>query len=83
VQVGAKGMGDALVTQIAAQLLAHELIKIRFNTESAIEPGAATQEIVSRTRSELVQHSGRTLVLYRRHDQRPKIELPRRRAPAK
>lgn len=77
VQVGTKGMSDSLIEQISAQLLAHELIKVRFNTESGIEPAEACQAIVSGTKSQLVQSSGRILVLYRRHDQKPKIRFPR------
>ncbi len=80
VQVGAKGIGDSLVQQISEQLAAHELIKIRFNTESAVEPSTAADELASRTRSQLVQKVGRTLVLYRQHDQQPKIVLPNRRS---
>jgi RNA-binding protein len=76
VQVGTKGVGDSLLRQVSEQLLAHELIKVRFNTESAVEPADAADQIATGTASELVQSSGRTLVLYRRRDRKPKIELP-------
>jgi RNA-binding protein len=81
VQIGSKGMGDSVIEQIRVQLEAHELIKVRFNTECAVEPGEVSADIVEKTRSHLVQHSGRVLTLYRRHDQKPKIELPKRRRP--
>lgn len=77
VQIGAKGIGGGVVDQIKAQLAAHELIKVRFNTESAVEPGEVAAELAFRTRSELVQKIGRMLILYRRHDEKPKIELPK------
>ena len=77
VQIGSKGIADTLIDQIKAQLAAHELIKVRFNTESAIEPAEAAEDLAQRTRSELVQKSGRILTLYRRHDEKPKIELPK------
>jgi RNA-binding protein YhbY len=54
------------------------LIKIRFNTESAVEPDEATAELVERTSSQLVQRKGRTLVLYRRRAHKPSIQLPAR-----
>lgn len=76
VQVGAKGIGDNLFEQVGTQLLAHELVKIRFNTESAVEPAAVADELATRTASHLVQKKGRTLVLYRRRDQNPTIVLP-------
>ena len=76
VQVGSKGMGEGLFEQVATQLGAHELIKIRFNTESAVEPADVADELAKRTESHLVQKKGRTLVLYRRRDQHPTIVLP-------
>jgi RNA-binding protein len=81
VQIGTKGMGEGVIEQIRAQLEAHELIKVRFNTECAVEPGDVSADIVQQTRSHLVQHSGRILTLYRRHNQKPKIELPKRERP--
>jgi RNA-binding protein len=80
VQIGTKGIQDSLVQQISDQLVAHELIKVRFNTESSVEPADAAADLVARTRSQLVQRSGRILVLYRRHPEKPKIELPKANA---
>jgi RNA-binding protein len=82
VQVGSKGISDALIAQIRDQLEAHELIKVRFNTECAVEPGEVVDDVVTRTRCQLVQKAGRVLILYRRHDEKPRIELPKpKRAP--
>lgn len=78
VQVGSKGIADNLIEQIRDQLKAHELIKIRFNTESAVEPAEVADELARRTASHIVQRLGRMLVLYRRHDTQPRIELPKR-----
>lgn len=77
VQVGSKGISDGLVEQIRDQLEAHELIKVRFNTESASEPADSAEELATRTKSQLIQKMGRMLVFYRRHDEKPKIELPK------
>jgi len=76
VQVGTKGMGDGLFEQVAVQLAAHELIKVRFNTECAVEPADVADELATRTDSQLVQKQGRTLVLYRPRDREPTIVLP-------
>ena len=76
VQVGTKGVGEGLVKQVAEQLSAHELIKVRFNTESPIEPSSAAPDLCERTQSQFVQLQGRTLVLYRRREKHPKIVLP-------
>jgi RNA-binding protein len=83
VQIGTKGIPDSVVEQISEQLSAHELIKVRFNTESSVEPADVAGELTSRTKSQLVQSSGRVLVLYRRHDEKPKIELPKAKRPAR
>ncbi|MEO8178972.1 MAG: ribosome assembly RNA-binding protein YhbY [Deltaproteobacteria bacterium] len=82
VQIGTKGVGESVIEQIRAQLQAHELVKIRFNTESAVEPEEVAADLALQTKSQLVQQSGRVVLLYRRHDQRPKIELPKRARPA-
>jgi len=83
VQVGTKGISDGLVEQIRDQLVRHELIKIRFNTESASEPAESAEELATRTKSQLVQKMGRMVVLYRRHDEKPKIELPKAKRSAR
>jgi RNA-binding protein len=75
VQVGSKGVSDTLILQISEQLVAHELIKVRFNTES-VDPAEVVDDVVERTKSELVQKLGRTLILYKAHEQSPKLELP-------
>jgi RNA-binding protein len=76
VQVGNKGVSETVIQQVSEQLLAHELIKVRFNTES-VEPAEVMEQLAARTDSELVQKLGRTLTLYRQHETKPKIELPR------
>jgi RNA-binding protein len=83
VQVGAKGIGDNVVEQIREQLQAHELVKVRFNTESSVEPEEAALDLALQTRSQLVQQSGRVLLLYRRRDQKPSIELPKKARPGR
>jgi RNA-binding protein len=76
VQVGGKGIVEGLIEQIREQLLVHELIKVRFNSESAVEPASVAQELAARTESQLVQKLGRVIVLYRRRQHKPSIQLP-------
>jgi len=82
VQVGNKGISDTLIDQILDQLGAHELIKVRFNTECSVEPAEVADDLALRTKSQLVQTMGRIVVLYRRHDEKPRIELPKGKRPA-
>ena len=83
VQIGTKGVGESVVEQIRAQLEAHELVKIRFNTESAVEPEEVAADLALQTKSQLVQQSGRVLLLYRRHAQKPTIALPKPARPGR
>jgi RNA-binding protein len=77
VQVGNKGISENLIEQIRDQLNSHELIKVRVNTESTVEPAEVAESLAQSTRSELVQRLGRVVVLYRRHDEKPKIAFPK------
>jgi RNA-binding protein len=76
VQVGKAGATEGVLAQIREQLAAHELIKIRFAREAPQAAAEAAVEIAEATRSQVVQTAGRVLSLYRRHDHKPKIQLP-------
>lgn len=77
VQVGKGGLSDAVVTQVREQLTAHELIKVRFNKECESQPDDAAPTLSAQAACHVVQKAGRVLTLYKRHDNKPKIELPR------
>jgi RNA-binding protein len=76
VQVGKAGATEGVLAQIREQLAAHELIKVRFAREAPQAAAEAAVEIAAATRSHVVQTAGRVLSLYRRHDHKPKIQLP-------
>ena len=70
-------MTDGVFEQIDAQLLAHELIKIRFSEDFSLTLGEASDQIADRCGAVVVQKIGRTLAIYKRHPDKPKIEFPR------
>ncbi len=76
VQIGKSGITEAVVRQIEEQLRAHELIKVRFAQEAPVSARASAAALAQASDSTLVQCAGRTVTLYRRHDHRPKLELP-------
>ncbi len=76
VQVGKEGITDALVSALRTALAAHELVKVRIGSEAPIDRKDAGPELASRTGGTLAQTLGRTLLLYKRHPSKPKIELP-------
>lgn len=74
--VGQRGLSDSVLRQIDGALTDHELIKVRLGNECPVGRDEAGAELTERTRSEIAGAVGRVLILYRRHPEQPKIELP-------
>ena len=77
VQIGKDGVTDGLVAALVEALRVHELVKVRVGTESHVDRKVAGPELATRTGATLAQILGRTLLLYKRHPNKAKIELPR------
>jgi RNA-binding protein len=77
VQIGKEGITEGVVDATRAALLAHELVKVKILPEAPIDRKDAGPELAERTGAALAQTLGRTLLLYKRHPQKPKIVLPR------
>lgn len=77
VQIGKEGITDGVVRATRAALHTHELVKVRVLAEAPIDRKAAGVELAERSGAQLAQTLGRTLLLYKRHPQKPKIVLPR------
>ena len=77
VQIGKEGITAGVVTATRAALLAHELVKVKILTESPVDRKLAGEELAARVGASLAQTLGRTLLLYKRHPNKPKIVLPR------
>jgi len=75
VQVGQEDLSEGVVAAVDEQLEAHELIKIKVGQGAQSSRHEAGEVLAQRTQSELVQVLGRTLLLYRRHPEKPKIEI--------
>lgn len=76
-QVGGKGITDALVTEVANALEQHELIKVKVAAEDREARDAMIAELVERAGAALVQRIGHTAVLYRPSKDKRQIVLPR------
>jgi RNA-binding protein len=70
-QLGDKGLTDAVVAEIGRALGAHELIKIRAASLNRDEREVALASICERTQCLPVQHIGKMLIVYR---QKPRAE---------
>ena len=76
VRIGDKGLTPAVIKEIETSLTAHELIKIKVFGDDREIRIAMIDEICLKTASELVQHIGKLLVIYRENEQK-KIVLPK------
>lgn len=77
VQIGKEGLTDGVVAATREQLLAHELVKVKILQDAPIDRKLAGAELAALSGSALAQTLGRTLLLYKRHPNKPKIVLPR------
>ena len=76
VHVGEVRLSDAVIKALDEALEAHELVKIRLHQPSDKKASAA--ELAEKTSAHLCGLVGHTVILYRRHPKKPKIELPQR-----
>lgn len=77
VQLGKHGLTDAVTSAVDAAIEQHELIKVRVGTECPDDRKEIAERLAPALNAHLVQVLGRTILLYRRHPQEPKIKLPR------
>jgi RNA-binding protein len=77
VYVGKEGVSDSAVRSVEEALNTRELIKVRVQEAAPQDVREAGAELARRMAEvEVVQTIGRVAVLYRRHPEKPEIELP-------
>ena len=76
-QVGGKGITDALVKEIDLALENHELVKVKIAASDREARDAMIEQITSRTDAALVQRIGHTAAIYRPGKDKRQIVLPR------
>ncbi|WP_207857829.1 YhbY family RNA-binding protein [Lucifera butyrica] len=76
VQIGKGGVAQPVIESAKDALLARELIKVRVLQNSPEEPPIAIAFLAESTGAELVQVIGRNGLLYKRNQEKPKLELP-------
>lgn len=75
-QVGKGGIEESFLKQIDEALEARELIKVNVLNNSGYEAREASDAICEALNCEGIQAIGNKIVLYRRSEKKPKIELP-------
>ncbi len=76
-QVGGKGVGDALLAELNQLLEDHELVKVKVGAEDREARDAMIALLADRAAAEIVQRIGHTVVLYRASKDKRRIVLPR------
>ncbi|HEU0037495.1 MAG TPA: ribosome assembly RNA-binding protein YhbY [Kofleriaceae bacterium] len=77
VLVGKGGIDDGLVAAVDQALEDHELVKIKVGEAAGLDRHEAAELIAKRTKSDVAQVLGYTVLLYRAHPEDPQITLPR------
>ena len=78
-QVGGKGVTDAVVAEVAAALEHHELIKVKIAATDREARDAIIASLAERSGAALVQRIGHVAILYRPSEEQRRIVLPRAR----
>ena len=76
VNLGKFGLSQETKNEIDAQLLQHELIKIKVLDSSPISKKECADVLALKKSLEVIQIIGKTLTLYCPHPEKPKIEFP-------
>jgi len=80
VQVGKDGVSEAVLRQLDEQLLAHELVKVKVGTESPEDRFEAAGRLGEASGAQVAQVLGRTVLVYRKHPEKPRFEAGERAA---
>ena len=75
IQIGKGGITESVVDSVSAALKARELVKGRVLENSLLTAREACDQLAATCRAEPVQVIGSKFVLYKRNEQKPKIEL--------
>lgn len=79
VHIGKGGITENIVIQMNDALQARELVKGRVLENSLLTAQEACDQLAETCRAEAVQVIGSKFVLYKRNEQKPKIELVKKK----
>lgn len=75
--VGKSSVTPELVESVSEAIKKRELIKIGVLKNCMDDPREIAETIAARTKSQVVQVIGKKIVLYKRNNDNPKIQLPK------
>lgn len=77
INVGKNSVTPELIQSIDEAIKKRELIKLSILKNCLDDPKEIANTIAERTKSQVVQVIGKKIVLYKRNNKNPKIELPK------
>jgi RNA-binding protein len=77
VTVGKEGITDGVVAALEQALYDHELVKVKVGKSSTEDRHDVGDPLAERTKSQNVAMIGKTMLLYKRHPEKPTIKLPK------
>ena len=76
VRVGKGRLTPSVVAETNRSLEAHELIKVRIESDDAAERRDIATHLAAETSSEVAATIGKVAILYRAREEKPKIKVP-------
>jgi len=76
VRVGKGRVNDTVIAETKVSLNAHELIKVRIDAEESEARRILAEQLAAAADAEIAAMIGKTVILYRRRDEKPAIKLP-------
>jgi RNA-binding protein len=77
VRVGKGRLREGIVEETRRSLEAHELIKVRIESDDAAERREIAARLAAESGAELAGTIGKLAILYRAREENPKIRLPK------
>lgn len=80
VLIGKEGLSPSIIKTINAELINHELIKVKIGNTSGLEKHSTCTAITEQTEGALVQLIGKTIILYKsnpKKDKEKRIRIPK------
>jgi len=78
VYIGKSDLTENVIREIDTLLESRELVKVKIQEGSLLEPKSTANEVAEMLGAEFVQAIGRKFTLYRRAKEDPQIVLPRK-----
>jgi RNA-binding protein len=77
VRVGRSGVTASVIQETKTSLAAHELIKVRIDTDDSAQRKAFATELARAAEAEIAGSVGKIVMLYREREEKPTIKLPK------